>query len=78
MMSVKISIALASRGNRTQEQGGQLSAGIHLREEEGKEPGICFYLTDMECSSWPDKSPFGVVWLNWGDTPGKHHQEPWD
>ena len=39
---------------------------------------VCLYLTDMECSRYPETEPgFDVLWVNHGDPPGDWNREPW-
>ncbi|MDE0281570.1 MAG: VWA-like domain-containing protein [Gammaproteobacteria bacterium] len=58
--------------------GTDFRPGFEWLEEQGKQPGVCLYLTDMECSSWPGMEPgFPVAWVNWGDPPGEWNREPW-
>ena len=57
--------------------GTDFRPGFAWLEEEGKQPGICLYLTDMECSSYPDEPDYNVIWVNWGDIPDECYQEPW-
>ena len=58
--------------------GTDFRPGFAWLEEQGKQPGVCLYLTDMECTSYPDTEPrFSVLWLNWSDPPADWHREPW-
>ena len=57
--------------------GTDFRPGFAWLEEQGKQPGVCLYLTDMECNSYPDEPPFGVVWVNWGGIPDERYREPW-
>ena len=58
--------------------GTDFQPGFEWLEEQGKQPGVCLYLTDMECSSYPEMEPgFPVAWVNWGDPPGEWNREPW-
>ena len=58
--------------------GTDFRPGFEWLEEQGKRPGVCLYLTDMECSSYPEMEPgFPVAWVNWGDPPGEWNREPW-
>ena len=58
--------------------GTDFRPGFAWLEEQGKQPGVCLYLTDIECSSWPGMEPgFPVAWVNWGDPPGEWNREPW-
>ena len=65
-------IALKGRG------GTDFRPGFAWLEEQGLRPGVCLYLTDMECSSYPEIEPdFPVIWCNWGVTPEDWSLEPW-
>ena len=58
--------------------GTDFRPGFAWLEEQGKQPGVCLYLTDMECTSYPDTEPqFSVLWINWADPPADWHREPW-
>ena len=58
--------------------GTDFRPGFEWLEEQGKQPGVCLYLTDMECSSYPDtEPPSSVLWINWGEVPDEWNREPW-
>ena len=58
--------------------GTDFRPGSAWLDEQAIQPGVCLYLTDMECSSYPDAEPgFPVVFCNWGDPPGDWNREPW-
>ena len=58
--------------------GTDFRPGFAWLEEQGKQPGVCLYLTDMECTSYPETEPqFPVAWINWGNPPADWHREPW-
>ena len=66
------SIALKGRG------GTDFRPGFAWLEENGRQPGCCIYLTDMECEDYPDHEPlFPVIWCNYGPIPDEYHTEPW-
>ena len=47
-------------------------------DEQGKQPGVCLYFTDMECSDYPKAEPvFPVAWVNYGPRPSDWNREPW-
>ena len=51
-------IAVKGRG------GTDFRPGFAWLEENGIRPGVCLYLTDMLCSSYPETEPsFVVVWV---------------
>ena len=65
-------IALKGRG------GTDFRPGFEWLDEQGIQPGLCLYFTDMECSSYPETEPdFGVLWVNWGVPPSDRNREPW-
>ena len=65
-------IAVKGRG------GTDFRPGFAWLEEHGIRPGVCLYLTDMLCSSYPETEPdFDVVWANYAELPGDWNREPW-
>ena len=65
-------IALKGRG------GTDFRPGFEWLDEQGIQPAVCLYFTDMECSSYPETEPgFDVVWVNWSRPPGDWNREPW-
>ena len=65
-------ITLKGRG------GTDFRPGFEWLDEQGLRPGVCLYLTDMECGSYPETEPdYPVVWCNWGSPPGRRNREPW-
>ena len=65
-------IALKGRG------GTDFRPGFAWIEEQGLRPSVCLYLTDMECSSYPEDEPcFPVAWVNYGPPPGDWNRAPW-
>ena len=65
-------IAVKGRG------GTDFRPGFAWLEENGIRPGVCIYLTDMLCSSYPETEPdFDVVWANYAEPPGDWNREPW-
>ena len=58
--------------------GTDFRPGFEWLEEQGKQPSVCLYLTDMECSSYPETEPASsVAWINWGNVPDDWNREPW-
>ncbi len=58
--------------------GTDFRPGFEWLEERDIQPGVCLYLTDMECSRYPETEPdFPVVWANWGSPPPAWNREPW-
>ena len=65
-------IAIRGRG------GTDFRPGFAWLEENAIRPGVCLYLTDMLCSSYPETEPaFDVVWANYAQPPGDWNREPW-
>ncbi|MDE0407176.1 MAG: VWA-like domain-containing protein, partial [Alphaproteobacteria bacterium] len=58
--------------------GTDFRPGFAWLEEHDVRPGVCLYLTDMECSRYPETEPdFPLIWVNHGDPPGDWNREPW-
>ena len=58
--------------------GTDFRPGFAWLEEHDIRPGVGLYLTDMECSRYPETEPdFPVIWVNHGDIPGDWNREPW-
>ena len=58
--------------------GTDFRPGFTWLDEQGIRPGVCIYLTDMLCSSYPDTEPhFPVIWANYSEPPGDWNREPW-
>ena len=66
-------IAIKGRG------GTDFRPGFAWLEEQGIQPGVCLYFTDMECSDFPEHEPaFPVVWVDYGDGDSPwRHPAPW-
>ena len=65
-------IAIKGRG------GTDFRPGFAWLEENDIRPGVCLYLTDMLCSSYPDTEPdFATLWVNYEQPPGDWNREPW-
>ena len=58
--------------------GTDFRPGFAWLEERDIQPGVCLYLTDMECSRYPETEPdFPMIWTNWGSPPPAWNREPW-
>ncbi len=58
--------------------GTDFRPGFEWLEEQGIQPGLCLYFTDMCCSRYPGQEPgFSTVWLNWDEPPPDYFREPW-
>ncbi len=58
--------------------GTDFRPGFEWLEERDIQPGVCLYLTDMECSRYPETEPdFPMIWTNWGSPPPAWNREPW-
>ena len=65
-------IALKGRG------GTDFRPGFEWLNEQGIQPSVCLYFTDMKCSRYPEAEPgFPVAWINWGPPPSQWNCEPW-
>ena len=65
-------IVLKGRG------GTDFRPGFEWLDEQGIQPTVCLYFTDMECSSYPEAEPgFPVLWVDWNPAPSERTQEPW-
>ena len=65
-------IAIRGRG------GTDFRPGFAWLEEHDIRPGVCLYLTDMLCSSYPEtEPPYTTIWVNYSQPPGDWNREPW-
>ena len=65
-------IALKGRG------GTDFRPGFEWLDEQGIQPSVCLYFTDLECSSYPEaEPPYPVVWVSYGSPPSDWNREPW-
>ena len=66
-------IAIKGRG------GTDFRPGFQWLDEQGIQPGVCLYFTDMECSDYPEAEPaFPVAWVDYGDEASPwRHPAPW-
>ena len=65
-------IALKGRG------GTDFRPGFEWLDEQGIQPGVCLYFTDMLCSNYPETEPgFPTIWVNYSSAPSEWNREPW-
>ncbi len=66
-------IAVKGRG------GTDYRPGFAWLDEQGIQPGVCLYFTDMECSDYPEtEPPFPVLFCDYGDEASPwRHPAPW-
>ena len=65
-------VALKGRG------GTDFRPGFEWLDEQGIQPSVCLYFTDMECSSYPEtEPPYPIVFCNWSTSPPEQNREPW-
>ena len=66
-------IAVKGRG------GTDYRPGFAWLDEQGIEPEVCLYFTDMECSDYPETEPaFPVLFCDYGDEESPwRHPAPW-
>ena len=65
-------IVLKGRG------GTDFRPGFEWLDEQGVQPGVCLYLTDMECSSYPEaEPPYPVLFCDWSPLPSEQNPQPW-
>ena len=58
--------------------GTDFRPGFEWLDAQGIRPSVCLYLTDMECSRYPEaEPPFPVIWINWSEPPSDWNREPW-
>ena len=66
-------IAVKGRG------GTNFRPGFAWLDEQGIQPGVCLYFTDMGCSDYPETEPeFPVLFCDYGDDDSPwRHPAPW-
>ena len=58
--------------------GTDFRPGFEWLDEQGIQPGVCLYFTDMECSDYPETEPsFPTIWVNYSSPPPDWNREPW-
>ena len=65
-------ITLKGRG------GTDFRPGFEWLDEQGIQPTVCLYFTDMECSSYPEAEPvFPVIWVDHSESSSEANGQPW-
>ena len=65
-------ITLKGRG------GTDFRPGFEWLDEQGIQPSVCLYLTDMECSSYPEaEPPYPILFCDWSPSPSEQNPQPW-
>ena len=65
-------IVLKGRG------GTDFRPGFEWLDEQGMQPAVCLYFTDMECSSYPETEPvFPVIWVDHSKSSSEVNGQPW-
>ncbi len=65
-------IALKGRG------GTDFRPGFEWLDEQGIQPAVCLYFTDLECSSYPEAEPvFPVIWVDHSKSSSEANGPPW-
>ena len=65
-------IVLKGRG------GTDFRPGFEWLDEQGMQPAVCLYFTDMECSSYPETEPgFPVLWVDHSKSSSEVNGQPW-
>ena len=59
--------------------GTDFRPGFARLDEQGIQPGVCLYFTDLECSDFPEaEAPFPTIWVDYGDGDSPwRHPAPW-
>ncbi len=65
-------ITLKGRG------GTDFRPGFEWLDEQGIQPAVCLYFTDLECSSYPEAEPvFPVIWVDHSESSSEANGQPW-
>ena len=65
-------IALKGRG------GTDFRPGFEWLDEQGIQPGVCLYFTDLQCSSYPEaEPPYPILFCDWSPSPSERNPQPW-
>ena len=58
-------------------RGTDFRPGFARLAEQGIQPGVCLYFTDMECDRYPEEEPgFSIVWADWSEGVAPWSQPP--
>ncbi len=58
--------------------GTDFRPGFEWLDEQGMQPAVCLYFTDMECSSYPEAEPvFPVIWVDHSKSSSEVNGQPW-
>ena len=65
-------IALKGRG------GTDFRPGFEWLDEQGVQPGVCLYFTDLQCSRYPEaEPPYPILFCDWSPSPSEQNPQPW-
>ena len=58
--------------------GTDFRPGFEWLDEQGIQPAVCLYFTDMQCSSYPETEPgFPVLWVDHSASSSEANRQPW-
>ncbi len=58
--------------------GTDFRPGFEWLDEQGIQPAVCLYFTDMQCSSYPEAEPgFPVLWVAHSASSSEANSQPW-
>ncbi len=58
--------------------GTDFRPGFEWLDEQGIQPAVCLYFTDMQCSSYPEAEPgFPVLWVDHSASSSEANRQPW-
>ncbi len=58
--------------------GTDFRPGFEWLDEQGIQPAVCLYFTDLECSSYPEAEPvFPVIWVDHSKSSSEANGPPW-
>ena len=57
--------------------GTDFRPGFEWLDEQGIQPAVCLYFTDMDCDRYPEAEPsYDVIWCDWADGDGLSCRPP--